>query len=747
LSIANILIASDDKITVKRLNVLLEKLDFSVCGIVNNRTEAIKQTKDLNPQLILIDTHLKDFEDGIETAKLISGNFRIPHVFISSRQDEETIERSKTTNPSGYLLKPVDIHNLNACLKTALFRFQSEQQLKESEEKYFHLAELFKSQNEEYRLIFEAIPVMVLVKDLTGNIIRVNNLAAKFIGYKSEELEGMPLAELFPNEAEKYRDEDKIVIKTGKPLIDVTEKYINKRNVKKIIKYDKYPYMDSNGNINGVIVLAQDITLQRETEEKLIEVERKNSLLINNIPDLLFEYDNEGNHIDYRANHPEALFTTPDKFLGKNVLEILPANLGTEYLDSIKKAYNSGKLQILEYNLNINGKSRDFEARFVKSGNHRVISFIRDITDKKIIENAFRESEERYKSFIEHSSEGIYRLEFSEPIRIDLSPDEQLEIFDKKSFIAECNDLFARMYGLKDSSEIKGLVNNVYREINRHETLRLRRHFIANNYRLLDIETEEKDVEGTLKYFLNNAHGIIDNGKLVRVWGVQRDITSKKLADEALRLSLLEKDILLKEIHHRVKNNLQIVTSLLKLQGKYITDEKALKLLKDSRDRIHSMSVIHQKLYQSKDLSHIDFHDYISTITTHLQHSYGVLKDKVEILIYAKDMFMPIDNAVPAGLIINELVSNSLKYAFPGDSKGSININVAYEKNNREFWISVRDNGTGLPAEININNISTFGLTLVNLLVEQMGGSLEIVNKGGCEFRINFRNSDYKQRS
>lgn len=747
MSIANILIASDDKTTLRNIKSWLDKLDFSVCGVVNNRTEAIWQINGFSPDIILIDTHLNDYEDGVETARYLSDKFQIPHVFISSDQDEVTIERSKSTNPYGYLLKPVNIRDLNACLKTALFRYQSEQKLKESEEKYFRLAELLEAQKEEYKLIFEAMPVMVLVKDLEGNIIRVNKLAAKFIGFKAEEMEGKPLSVFFPQEAVKYREEDNIVIKTKKPFSGIIEEYVNKKKVLKIIRYDKYPYFDSGGNINGIIVMAQDITRQKEMEEKIAEIEQKNSVLINTIPDLLFEYDKSGNHIDFRANHPEDLLVPPDKFLGKNVVEVLPEEISSSYLENIKKAYSSGEMHIMEYSMIIKGETKDFEARFIKSGNNRVLSIIRDITEKKIIENALRESEERYRSFIEHSSEGIYRLEFIEPIPINLSIDEQLEIFDTTSFVAECNDVFAKMYGLQNASEMIGLVNNVYRRINRLEVIRLRRIFIDNNYRLVDIETVERDTHSVIKYFLNNAHGIIDNGKLVRVWGVQRDITSKKTADEALRSSLVEKEILLKEIHHRVKNNLQIVTSLLKLQGKYITDEKALKLLKDSKDRIHSMSIIHQKLYQSKDLSHLDFHDYISTIITHLQHSYGVLEDRVVIHINAGDVIMPIDNAIPAGLIINELVSNSFKYAFPGNSKGNISINVAYENVNREFWISVRDDGIGFPDEININKSTTFGLTLVNLLIQQMGGTLELVKSGGSEFRFSFRDSDYKQRA
>lgn len=228
---------------------------------------------------------------------------------------------------------------------------------------------------------------------------------------------------------------------------------------------------------------------------------------------------------------------------------------------------------------------------------------------------------------------------------------------------------------------------------------------------------------------------------------MQRDVTEKKKAEEAIKRSLKEKDILLKEIHHRVKNNLQIVTSLLKLQAGYVKDDKIKQLFRESQNRVQSMSLIHQKLYQTKDLAHIDFKEYIETVTMHLQHSYGILEDRVKILIDVSKMNMSIDNAIPAGLIINELVSNSLKHAFPDNRSGNIFISAAFDEYNNEYWLLIRDNGIGLSSKIDLENSASFGLRLVHTLVKQLDGMIEIVNKGGIEFRIHFRSADYKERN
>jgi PAS domain S-box-containing protein len=390
------------------------------------------------------------------------------------------------------------------------------------------------------------------------------------------------------------------------------------------------------------------------------------------------------------------------------------------------------------------------EKNFFTEFHLNILMSIASLCSNKIVQAMAQEkiikSEERYRTFIEQSSEGIFRLEFKKPIPIAMLLEEQIDMIGKNIYIAECNDVFARMYGEEQSENLIGKNTSELKYVNINEKERTRK-FIEQNYNTFEEETIEKDKQGNLFYFINNAAGVIEDGHLTRVWGVQRDITEKKKADEALKHSLKEKEILLKEIHHRVKNNLQIVTSLLKLQSSYVDDDKVKQLFKESQNRVQSMSLIHQKLYQSKDLSHINFKDYIETVVLHLQHSYGMLEDKVKIIIDVKDIAMPIDNAVPAGLIINELISNSLKHAFPGGRTGEIFIHLAYDEFKKEYWLIIRDTGIGIPKGFDYKNANTFGLKLVTTLIGQMGGTMELASYGGSEYRITFKSSDYKERN
>ncbi|MCI0448961.1 MAG: GAF domain-containing protein [Chlorobi bacterium] len=211
--------------------------------------------------------------------------------------------------------------------------------------------------------------------------------------------------------------------------------------------------------------------------------------------------------------------------------------------------------------------------------------------------------------------------------------------------------------------------------------------------------------------------------------------------------SLREKDVLLQEVHHRVKNNLQIMSSLVKLQSHYINDPKMLEILKETESRIHSMAIVHSKLHTTKDYEKINFYDYVKNLTDNFWNSYGFRLKNVEIKINISDLSLNIDTAIPCGLIINELVLNSIKYAFPNDRKGVIDISLLNQGNNR-FVLRVKDDGIGLPKGINITESDTLGIQLVTLLSKQMNGTVEIKSSPdkGVEFTISFEEAVYKAR-
>jgi PAS domain S-box-containing protein len=222
---------------------------------------------------------------------------------------------------------------------------------------------------------------------------------------------------------------------------------------------------------------------------------------------------------------------------------------------------------------------------------------------------------------------------------------------------------------------------------------------------------------------------------------ILRDITERKREEAKIKSSLREKEVLLKEIHHRVKNNLQIISSLLNLQSAHIRDPRALEVFKEGQGRVRSMALIHEKLYQSDDLARVDFSEYISNLAAYLFRSYAVNAGGVRLSVEAEGVMLGVDAAIPCGLIINELVSNSLKHAFPGGKGGSIEITLRPDGPER-LRLCVSDDGVGLPPGFDVHDTPSLGLQLVNTLARQLGGAVEVGGGAGAEFNITFRKGE-----
>jgi PAS domain S-box-containing protein len=245
-----------------------------------------------------------------------------------------------------------------------------------------------------------------------------------------------------------------------------------------------------------------------------------------------------------------------------------------------------------------------------------------------------------------------------------------------------------------------------------------------------------QDDTGRPLYYENRFSKMTDNEVIV----LARNVTETIEYEYMLVESVKEKEILLKEVHHRVKNNLQVINSILNLQSSYVDDPKTLEIINESQNRIRSMSFIHESLYQTKDFSAINFADYITNLVQNLVHSYQLYQDKIDLKLNIESVKLALDQAIPCGLILNELVSNALKYAYPQDQKGQIVIEV-FEKNGR-LSIGVEDFGIGLPEDFKIENSESLGLSLVHTLVDQLDGELILKRLGGTKFLITFEKQE-----
>ena len=211
-----------------------------------------------------------------------------------------------------------------------------------------------------------------------------------------------------------------------------------------------------------------------------------------------------------------------------------------------------------------------------------------------------------------------------------------------------------------------------------------------------------------------------------------------------VKQSLEEKEVLLKEIHHRVKNNLQVISSLLYLQAENVKDKQVLEMFQDSQSRVRSMALVHERLYQSPDLARVDFAEYLRSLVNHLFRSYGVNTNIIQLKINVGDVSLGIDTVIPCGLIINELVSNCLKHAFPDGREGEIRIELRPD-NDGQCTLMVSDNGVGFPKYVDLRNTESLGLRLVDMLVNQFEGTIELDRSVGTAFKITFTEPRYEE--
>lgn len=329
---------------------------------------------------------------------------------------------------------------------------------------------------------------------------------------------------------------------------------------------------------------------------------------------------------------------------------------------------------------------------------------------------ALLEAENRYSRLFDRVPVGLYRM----------TPQGQ---------ILEANPALVQLLGYSDRQALLA-VKTIDFHLDAQERLEWQERMERDDL-VRDLETQIRTLDGRRIWVRHNARAIRDGeSKVLYYEGAIEDVTERKQVEEEIKVSLQEKEILLKEVHHRVKNNLQVINSLFRHQCRHTNDRRTTEILKQCQNRVNSIALLHEQLYQSKDLSKIEFARYIRSLVSNLFDSY-IFNANTTLKLNVAEIFLDIETALPCGLIINELVFNSLKYAFPAGGEGEVQIEFHYE-NNHNFLLIVSDNGVGFPKDFDFQNIQSLGLKLVKSLVKQLGGTIEINGSDGTEFIITF---------
>lgn len=360
-----------------------------------------------------------------------------------------------------------------------------------------------------------------------------------------------------------------------------------------------------------------------------------------------------------------------------------------------------------------------FVSRVDYCGKPAIQAAIVDITERKQTEEELRKTKDYVQNIIDCSLDMIVTV-------------------DKDRHIVEFNKAACETFGYSKEEIVGKSVQILY--ANEDEGFSVESQVSKNEKFIGEIQNIRKN--GEVFTALLSASVLRDeNGNVIGKVGNSRDISERKKEEQQIRVSLNEKEILLKEIHHRVKNNMQVISSLLSLQSRNIKNRRVLEMFKESQDRVRSMLLVHEKLLKSRDFTRIDFAEYIRSLAYGLYRTYGLDPEKILLDIQVEAISLGIDLSIPCGLVINELISNALKHGFPKSWEGKGKITVSLGKTeDEEIVLIVKDNGVGIPKDFDFRKTETMGLSLVTILIEdQLRGKIRLDRRRGTKFHIRFK--------
>ncbi|KAF5033983.1 Histidine kinase [anaerobic digester metagenome] len=605
-------------------------------------------------------------------------------------------------------------------------RRKMELDLKESEEKF---REVFNNAN-------DMVTLNIMHPEGPGKFLEVNQAGLDTLGYTREEF-----FELSPGDILSPEDQKNIPEKFKKLQ---EEGYINLEmtNITKAgerIPVDVALHIFQLQGQDVIISVARDITERRKAENALIQSEKKYRTLFENMLEgfayckMLF--DDEGQPIDWIYIDVNPAFyelTGLEDIQGKKVTEAIPGIIEAqpELFELYGRVTLTGEAETIE----VYFKPLEiwFNISAFKPAPEHFVAVFENITERKKAEIALKESEEKYRLISENTGDVIWLMDLDSQRFTYISP----SVYKLRGYTAE---------EVLDQSLEDILTPESYQYLMEKLPQKIQAYSLGDeSMKLQTFRVEQACKDGRTVPTEVVANILTDEtGNITGLLAVSRDITKRVEMEEEIQKSLQEKEMLLKEIHHRVKNNLMIIASLLNLQSRYIKDKKALSIFKESQSRANSMALIHEKLYRSTDLKRINFGEYIKTLSTDLFRTYVGDPSRVRLNIDVEDVMLDINTSIPLGLILNELVSNSLKHAFPDERTGEIN--VVFTLTNDEYQLKVSDTGIGFPSDLDYRNTDSLGMQLVTSLTSQIDGELELDTTKGTEFCIKFKEKEYGQ--
>jgi PAS domain S-box-containing protein len=580
------------------------------------------------------------------------------------------------------------------------------------------------------RSLLHAIPDVVYFKDAEGRNLIVNKAFEKLAGRKSKDILGRTDDELLPPKlAAKCRQSDEAAIISRVP-VRFEEDYAGPDGDLRFYETIKSAMFDDRGKVLGLVGVSRDITERKIWEKRLGESEERFRSLFENATVGLYRTTPGDRIILANPTLVRMLGYSHFKQLSDRNLKESGFEPSYPRIQFIRRIEKEGEIKGLETAWKRSDGTIIYvreSAKAIRDRNGRTLYYegtVEDITERKKAEQVLEESERRFRTIIETAQEAIF-------------------LKGRDSRLTHVNPAMAAFFGVPAAD----LIGRTDAELFGGEEAA---GIAADDRKVLagEIVREERSLSIQGKTYIFSITKVPmrnETGETTGICGIAHDMTERKQMEEALRLSLQEKEVLLKEIHHRVKNNMQIISSILNLQAGSVKDPAALECLRKSQSRIRSMALVHEKLYRSRDYSRIDFGEYLSSLASALFQSCRTDSNQIRLDFKAEEVFLDINTAIPCGLVANELIVNALKCAFPEGRSGVVKIRLR-PLGQDNYRLIISDDGVGFPKDLNFRKTESLGMQLVTLLVGQLDGTIDLKRKGGTTFDIVFKEQKKKKQ-
>ncbi len=613
--------------------------------------------------------------------------------------------------------------------------------------------ELEKSESR-YRLIAEKTKMLLYYDNYRDNRIDWAGAIHQITGYSPEEFQKFRtdgwMNLIHQEDLPKVRNAHEYCLKHGG---DFYQSYrLRKKDGSYFYVEDEGVYLkDENGCVYMAAGVIKDVTEKRCAQEKLQESEERFRIATEQTGQIVFEHDYRENNVKWAGAIRDVTGYTVEEF-NKFDYGLWEDHIHPEdrerALDELRIFQEKDNKFRVEYRF----RKKDGSYIYIEDSGvylrdeygsiRKSFGVLKDITGIKLASEKLKESEALYRSFMKN-----FR-----GIAFQMGLDFDLLLIDGN--IEETT-------GYRSEDFITGKINwyQIVLHVDREKLFENRERLTNDSLLLIEHEYRIMHRDGKLRWVREIIQNVSDStGKKRILQGTIYDISKQKEAEESLAKV---EEIRKKEIHHRIKNNLQVISSLLELQAERFDDKEVLEAFHESQNRVATMAIIHEELYRSRNNESLDFSVYLQKLTEELFHSYTVRKGDVNMQLDIEEVFLGMDTAVPLGIIVNELVSNSLKHAFPSGRKGEICIKLCRKENNAgnksisnitnnigakssvekntQYALVVSDNGLGFPESFDFRSTNSLGLQLVNILVEQLEGTIKLESDSGTKFKIWFK--------